>query len=96
MLLKFFCAFIFVVGLMLLLSWVVRKTGLSAGSFAPTGKRRLKVVEFLAIDHRRKLVLIRRDDKEHLVMMGPDSETLIEANIPAALDAPETKEQAHV
>ena len=33
------------------------------------------------VDHRRKLVLLRRDDVEHLVLLGTNSETLIEADI---------------
>lgn len=82
--LKFACAFILVIGMMLLVPLVVRKLGLSSTSFTPGGKRRLKVVEFLPVDHKRKLVLIRRDNREHLVLLGPESETLIEGNIPAA------------
>lgn len=93
MLLKFFAAFVFVIGLMLLVSWVVRKSGLSGAAFAPAGKRRLKVVEFLPVDHRRKLVLVRRDDREHLILLGPESQTLVEADIPAPPEPYETKEQ---
>jgi flagellar protein FliO/FliZ len=37
----------------------------------PAGrKRRLEVVESLTIDVRRRLVLVRCDNKEHLILLG--------------------------
>lgn len=99
-LLKFLCAFVFVIALMMVLAWVMKKIGLSGQSFIQAGKKRLKVVEVLPIDHRRKLVLVRRDDREHLLVLGGDSEAVIEANIPAAAEfvpaeaAPQTNKEA--
>ena len=46
-----------------------------------TGKRRLKVVEALPLDARRRLVLLQRDNKQHLVILGPNGETVIETDI---------------
>lgn len=86
MLLKFAAAFAFVIGLMMLFSYMLKKLGLSGQSFVSSGKRRLKVVEFLPIDHRRKLVLIRRDDREHLIVLGANGEVVVENNIPASQD----------
>ena len=96
LLIKFVCAFAFVIGLMLLLPWVLPKLGVSGQSFMPAGKRRLKVVEYLSIDPRRKLILVRRDNVEHLLVVGTDSQTVIETNIPAPEDAPQPKETIHV
>src|ERR1700722_1465748 len=79
--LKFLSGFVFVISLMLLLSWGLKKTGLSGPVMKKADKRRLKVVEFLPIDHKRRLVLVRRDDREHLLVLGPDSETVIESGI---------------
>ena len=42
--------------------------------------------EAVALDGKRKLVLVRRDSTEHLVILGPNSETLIES----AIAEPET------
>jgi flagellar protein FliO/FliZ len=84
LLLKFFSAFVFVIALMLLLSWAMKRMGLAGSVMAGIGKRRLKIVEFLPIDHRRRLVLVRCDDREHLLLLGPQGETVVEANIPAA------------
>lgn len=86
LLIKFMAAFAFVIGLMLLMSWGMKKAGLSGTSLLPGGaKRRLRVVEYLPLDHRRKLVLVRCDDKEHLIVLGPTSETVVERNIPVSL-----------
>ena len=50
---KFLSGFVFVIALMLLLSWVPEKTGLKRRRMLQrAGKRRLKVVEFLPIDHK--------------------------------------------
>ncbi len=43
--------------------------------------KRLKIVESLTIDHKRRIVLLRRDNQEHLIALGPNSETVIETNI---------------
>ena len=49
---------------------------------ATQGPRRLKVVEFLPLDAKRKLVLVRRDNRDHLLVLGPAGETVVEAGIP--------------
>jgi flagellar protein FliO/FliZ len=84
---KFFFAFVFVMGLMFLLAYVLKRAGLAGHSMLPGGKRRLKVIEHLPIDHRRRLLLVRRDDREHLLILSPTGETVVETNIPAAKDA---------
>src|SRR5215469_1339891 len=43
--------------------------------------RRLAVIESLMLDARHKAVLIRRDDREHLVVMGPEGASVVEAGI---------------
>jgi hypothetical protein len=42
---------------------------------------RIGVLESIAVDARRRLVLVRRDDVEHLVMIGGPSEFVVESNI---------------
>lgn len=44
-------------------------------------QKRLAISEFMALDSRRRLVLIRRDDVEHLVLIAPDHELVIESDI---------------
>jgi flagellar protein FliO/FliZ len=93
LLLKFFSVFAFVIGLMMLFSWVLKKIGVSSSVLTRGGNKRLKLIEVMQIDHKRRLVLIRRDDKEHLLVLGPESETVVEAGIPVA---EEDKETTHV
>ncbi len=74
----------FVLGLLLFLSWVVRRFGL-AGALGGTplarGNLRLGVVESLPLDTKRKLILVRRDGVEHLLVVGLAGETVIETGI---------------
>ena len=53
-----------------------------SGQKTSTG-RRLAIVEVLPVDAKRRLVLIRRDNKEHLVILGADRELLIESGTTA-------------
>lgn len=80
---RFLLALIFVLGLIGLLAAVAKKYGLGIGGpiVRKPGERRLKVVEIKQLDPKRKAVLISRDGVEHLVILGPNSETVVEANI---------------
>jgi hypothetical protein len=66
--------------------------------FRPKVDRRLEVVDHANVDSRRKLILIRRDDVEHLIMTGGPVDVVIETGIapPAARPAtvPPPREQA--
>lgn len=55
--------------------------GGGAGLFGGRAERRLDVVEQSSVDGRRRLVLIRRDDVEHLIMTGGPVDVVIETNI---------------
>jgi flagellar protein FliO/FliZ len=83
--LRFLLALAFVLGLIAALAWAARRFGLGGG-FAPMKGRsaRLAVVEATMLDAKRRLVLIRRDDREHLLLLGPTGETVVEAGIAAA------------
>lgn len=79
--LKFVAVLVFVLSLMGGLAFVMKRIGPGGGSLISTGKRRLKIVETLPLDARRRMVLIRRDDREHLVIIGASGETVVETNI---------------
>lgn len=49
---------------------------------------RLQVVDVARVDDKRKLVLVRRDDVEHLVLVGGQTDILVEASIARATTAP--------
>jgi flagellar protein FliO/FliZ len=50
--------------------------------FRPRAEPRLGVTEHAAVDSRRRLVLIRRDNVEHLIMTGGPVDVVIETGIP--------------
>ncbi len=79
--LKFIAALLFVLGLMGGLALILRRLGYGAASMVPADKRRLKIIEILPLDARRKAVLLSRDGVEHLVILGGTGETVVETNI---------------
>lgn len=79
-LLKFPLALILVLALMGGLALLLKKLGYGQMNMA-RGTKRLKIIEALPVDARRRLILIQRDDKQHLIMSGPSGDTLIEQDI---------------
>ena len=76
--LRFALALLFVLGLIGLLAWLVRRYR-PGGGLRPDGRRRLAMLETLPLDARRRLVLVRRDDVLHLLLLGEDGNRLIES-----------------
>jgi hypothetical protein len=76
-------AFIFVLVLIGAAAWLVRRFGSGGiGSNASRGRMpRLAVIDAAAVDGRRKLVLVRRDNVEHLLMIGGPTDVVVEPNI---------------
>ena len=81
--LRFLFAFIVVLALIGLTAWLVRRFGAERlGAAGARGRQpRLAVIDQAAVDSRRRLVLIRRDNVEHLLMIGGPSDVVVEANI---------------
>ena len=79
--LRLIAAMVFVLALMGGLALVLKKLGLGGHPNIPQKKRRLKLIESLPLDSRRRAVLMQRDDKQHLVILGPNSETVVETDI---------------
>ncbi|MEM7042739.1 MAG: flagellar biosynthetic protein FliO [Pseudomonadota bacterium] len=79
--LRFVVALGVVLGLIALFAWIARRFRLGglAGSTVKSG--RLEVVESLPIDGRQRLVLLRRDASEHLVLIGQERSVVIESGI---------------
>jgi len=78
---RFLLALIFILallgGLYILLKRIERR-GVGVG-----GPRRIGVVEARAVDQRRRLVLVRRDDREHLLLIGGGADLVVETDIAA-------------
>ncbi len=81
---RFIAVLAFVIALIAGFAWLVRRSGLlptavmkrKAGEAA-----RLTVREVLPLDAKRRLVLVQRDDVEHLLLLGADSESVVERGI---------------
>ena len=94
---RFFLALGFVLLLIAGLAALVRRSGFGsrlALSPAAGTERRLALVEVRPLDAKRKLVLLRRDDREHLVLLGIGGDLLIESDIPAPPARPAAAVQA--
>jgi hypothetical protein len=87
---RFFLAFVIVLALIGATAFLVRRFGSErlAGSSARGRQPRLAVIDAAAVDGRRRLILIRRDNVEHLLMIGGPSDVVVEANIVRAASAP--------
>jgi flagellar protein FliO/FliZ len=80
-----------IVAVLAVAAFAARRFGF-AQRFASGGKRRLGVIEAAAIDAKRRLVLLRRDEVEHLVLIGPDGSTVVETGIrPPAPPVPDPR-----
>lgn len=72
-----------VAGFFFLREYLGGGSGLGSSLFGPKPERRLDVVEQTSLDARRRLILIRRDDVEHLIMTGGPVDVVIETGIGA-------------
>src|SRR5215831_14227247 len=87
---RFFIAFLVVLALIGLTAWLVRSFGANRLGGAARGRQpRLAVIDAATVDGRRRLVLIRRDNIEHLLMIGGPTDLVVEPNIVRAVAARE-------
>ncbi len=82
--LKFVASLVFVLSILGLAAFLVRKYGGIGPGMKPGHLRRMKVIEVMPVDHRKKLILFQIDQTEHLVLLGQNNDTLISTN-PASI-----------
>src|SRR5215470_16910758 len=90
--------FVIVVLVLLALAfWLLRRFGAGRlGGGAARGRQpRLAVIDQATVDSRRRLVLIRRDNVEHLLIIGGPSDVVVEQNIVRAATALRETGPAH-
>ncbi len=87
--LTFILAFVAVLALIGLAAWLVRRFATNRLGANPNRSRmpRLAVIDAAAVDGRRRLVLVRRDNVEHLLMIGGPTDIVVEPNIVRAMPA---------
>ncbi len=79
---RFVLALVFVIGLFAVMALVMRRLGMGTGGRGGSRLRRLAVVDALALDPKRRLVLIRRDGTEHLLLLSAAGDVVVETGIP--------------
>ena len=75
--------FVAVLGMIAAAAYAARKAGLASLPGPGGKKRRLAISEMLPLDARRRLALIRCDDAEYLIILGPSGETLVAQGLQA-------------
>src|SRR3954464_12968218 len=87
--LTFLFAFVAVLALIGGAAWLVRRFANNRlGANTARGRMpRLAVIDAAAVDGRRRLVLVRRDNIEHLLMIGGPTDIVVESNIIRAMPA---------
>jgi flagellar protein FliO/FliZ len=87
---RFVIAFVLVLALIGLTAWLIRQFGSARASNSGSGRSRLPrlaVLDSAIVDARRRLVLIRRDNVEHLILIGGPTDVVVEENIIRAQSA---------
>jgi flagellar protein FliO/FliZ len=78
--LRFILALLLVLGLIAILAWALRRFGFG-GALRADNRRRVQVLETTALGPRHRLILIRRDQVEHLLLLGPQGDVVVERGI---------------
>lgn len=74
-------ALLFVLSLIGLLSFLLKRYGGQRFLVSRPTNKRLKVADSLMLGPKHRLVLVEQDKKEHLILLGTDQATLIESTI---------------
>ena len=87
--------FLLLLGVIGLGYWAFRQYGGAAFGGSNKGRvPRLGVIDSLSIDHRHRLVLVRRDNVEHLILIGKTTDLVVEPSIARAVPAGGRSRQA--
>jgi flagellar biogenesis protein FliO len=70
-----------VVVAIVLVLWLLKLLARASGNVGRGRNRRLAVVDSLALDPKRQLLIVRRDNVEHLILTGGAHDLVIEAGI---------------
>jgi flagellar protein FliO/FliZ len=89
-----------VLALIVLLLWVLKLVLKSSSGVVRGRNKRLAVIDSLPVDGKRQLIIVRRDNVEHLILTGGPQDLLVETGFapddaaPAARPVPAIRRQA--
>ncbi len=67
-----------VIGMIGLCALAAKKAGLASMTGSTGNRRRLALREMLPLDARRRLAIVKCDNTEYLILLGPTGETVID------------------
>ncbi len=82
-----------VVVLIVLGLWLLKLLTRAGENMGRGREKRLQVIDTAAVDGKRKVMIIRRDNVEHVIMTGGPTDLVIESGI-AVAEAPQTRRPA--
>tara|TARA_R100000365_G_scaffold1936_1_gene6332 strand:- start:829 stop:1413 length:585 start_codon:yes stop_codon:yes gene_type:complete len=72
-----------VIVLIVLAVWLIKLVGDASASVGRGRNRRLMVIDSIAIDNKRQAVIVRRDQTEHLIVIGGPNDLVVESGFEA-------------
>ena len=79
--LRFILALAGVLALIAIVAFIMKRAGWGGLRTPKAGQKRLAVTAAIALDGRRRLLLVRRDDVEHLLLIGGPADLVVESGI---------------
>lgn len=79
---RYVAGLVLVLGLLAGFAFILRRgyaQGLIPGFPGQASARRMRLVESLMIDPRRRVVIVEVDETEHVVLLGAERETLLDS-----------------
>lgn len=80
---RFFLGFAFTISLIGVVYWVARRYAGRLGIMGSHATGRLSVTGQISLDPRRRVMLVRCDDREHLLLLGPNNDLVIDSSASA-------------
>ena len=85
--LRFILALAGVLALIAIAAFILKRVGWGGMRTPRSAQKRLGISAAIALDGRRRLVLVRRDDVEHLLLVGGPADLVVETGIGARTTA---------
>lgn len=97
LILRTFGALAVVLGILVGALWLVRRydVRLPGAGGSHSRQRRVQLIERIALDQKRYLLLVRRDDREHLLLVRPNGVLVLEHGIPVRRASQPRPQTAH-